>query len=44
MRKFEVFKSANARRDAVEFYRKLAASREVEAGTGHMSNSNTGGG
>lgn len=39
-----VFKSDSVRAKAVELFRKLAASREVLARSGHQSNTNTGGG
>lgn len=44
MRRSEVFKTATARKAAVDLYRKLAASRDVVAKTGHTSNTNTAGG
>lgn len=44
MTKLRLFKSDSERRRAVEFFRELAATRNVVARVGHQSNSNTSGG
>ncbi len=44
MKKREIFKSMHARREAVKFFRRLAAERQIVAKVGHQSNSNTSGG
>lgn len=44
MTKRSIFKTETARRDAAQFFRKLALTRETMSRAGHMSNTNTAGG